>query len=176
MATLSSILAGEFHGQRSLAGSVHGVAKSQVRLSNYHSHMLMNISPQLMPYTYPLSPKGTVLRVKEHTNHNYTKTPGTFLDKSGNNTLAISVSRLSTGWLWSKWVIVAQLCPTLCVPMDYSLPGFSVHGILQARILEWFAIFFSRGSSRPRDQRSPVLQANSLPSEPPGKPTFKRHF
>ena len=37
--------------------TVHGVAKSQVRLSNYHSHMLMKISPQLMPYTYPLSPK-----------------------------------------------------------------------------------------------------------------------
>ena len=47
---------------------------------------------------------------------------------------------------------VAQLCPTLCDPMDCSLPGSSVHGILQARILEWFAISSSRGSSRPRDQ------------------------
>ena len=47
---------------------------------------------------------------------------------------------------------VAQSCPTLCDPMDCSLPGSSVHGILQARILEWVAIFFSRGSSRPRDQ------------------------
>ena len=46
---------------------------------------------------------------------------------------------------------VAQLCPTLCDPMDCSLPGFSVHGILQARLLEWVAISFSRGSSRPRD-------------------------
>ena len=45
-----------------------------------------------------------------------------------------------------------QLCLTLCVPMDYSLPGSSVHGILQARILEWVAISFSRGSSQPRDQ------------------------
>ena len=47
---------------------------------------------------------------------------------------------------------VAQSCPTLCNPMDCSLPGSSVHGILQARILEWVAISFSRGSSRPRDR------------------------
>ena len=47
---------------------------------------------------------------------------------------------------------VAQSCPTLCDPVDCSLPGFSVHGILQARILEWFTISFSRGSSRPRDR------------------------
>ena len=40
----------------------------------------------------------------------------------------------------------------LCDPMDCSPPGSSVHGILQARILEWVAISFSRGSSRPRDQ------------------------
>ena len=40
-----------------------------------------------------------------------------------------------------------QLCLTLCDPMDCSLPGFSVLGILQARILEWVAIPFSRGSS-----------------------------
>ena len=47
---------------------------------------------------------------------------------------------------------VAQSCPTLCDPMDSSPPGSSVHGILQARILEWVAISFSRGSSRPRDR------------------------
>ena len=38
---------------------------------------------------------------------------------------------------------VAQSCPTLCDPMDCSLPGFSVHGVFQARVLEWAAIFFS---------------------------------
>ena len=42
---------------------------------------------------------------------------------------------------------VAQSCPTLCNPMDCSLPGSSVHGIFQTRILEWVAISFSRGSS-----------------------------
>ena len=47
---------------------------------------------------------------------------------------------------------VAQSCPTLCDPTDCSLPGSSVHGIFQARVLEWAAISFSRASSRPRDQ------------------------
>ena len=46
---------------------------------------------------------------------------------------------------------VAQSCLTLCDPMDCSLPGSSVHGICQAIVLEWIAISFSRGSSRPRD-------------------------
>ena len=49
-------------------------------------------------------------------------------------------------------VFVAQLCPTLCDPMDCNPPGSSVHEIFQARILEWVAISFSRGSSQPRDQ------------------------
>ena len=47
---------------------------------------------------------------------------------------------------------VAQSCLTLCDPMDCSLPGSSVHGILQARMLEWIAISFSKGSSWPRDR------------------------
>ena len=46
---------------------------------------------------------------------------------------------------------VVQSCLTLCNPVDCSLPGSSVHGIFQARILEWVAISFSRGSSWPRD-------------------------
>ena len=70
---------------------------------------------------------------------------------------------------------VSQLRPTLCDPMDYSPPGSSVHGILLAKILEWVAISFSRGSSPPRDRTgSPALQADSLPSEPPGKPLARR--
>ena len=47
---------------------------------------------------------------------------------------------------------VAQLSPTLCDPVHCSLTSSSVHGILQARILEWVTISFSRGSSRPRDR------------------------
>ena len=55
--------------------------------------------------------------------------------------------------LWSESIqfsSVAQLCPTLCNPMDCGPPGSSIHGIFQARVLEWVAISFSRGSSQPR--------------------------
>ena len=68
---------------------------------------------------------------------------------------------------------MAKSCLTLCDPMDCSPPGFSVHGILQARTLEWVAIPFCRGSSRPsgRTQVSCIGKADSSPSEPPGKPS-----
>ena len=70
---------------------------------------------------------------------------------------------------------ITQSCPTLCDPMDCSLSGSSIHGIFQARVLEWIAISFSRGSSRPRNRtRSPALQADALPSEPPGKPHYAK--
>ena len=58
---------------------------------------------------------------------------------------------IQTG-LSNKVTEIAQSCPTLCDPMDCSLPGFSVHGIFQAIVLEWIVISFSRGSSRPRDR------------------------
>ena len=69
-------------------------------------------------------------------------------------------------------VWVAHSCLTLWDLMDCSPPGSSVHGILQARILELVAIPFSRGSSPPRYQTwiSPTLQADSLPPQPQGKP------
>ena len=50
------------------------------------------------------------------------------------------------------WSEVAQSCPTLCNPTDCSLPGSCVHGIFPARVLEWTAISFSRGSSWPKDR------------------------
>ena len=66
---------------------------------------------------------------------------------------------------------VPQSCPTLCDPMDCSLPGSSVHGLFQARVLEWVAISFSRGSFQSRDRtQSPALQADSLLSERLMKP------
>ena len=67
---------------------------------------------------------------------------------------------------WSEWVVVkvVQSCLTLGDPVDYT-----VHGILQARILEWVAFPFSRGSSQLRDRiSSPALQEDSLPAEPQG--------
>ena len=64
----------------------------------------------------------------------------------------------------------------LCDPVNLSLPGSSVHGILQARTLEWVAIPFSRGSSQPKDQTrvSYLLHwwAGSLPLAPPMKPRY----
>ena len=66
--------------------------------------------------------------------------------------------------------LVTQLCLTLCDPTDYIPLGSSVHGILQARILEWVAIPFSRKLSRSGiEPGSPALQVNCLLSEPPGK-------
>ena len=71
-------------------------------------------------------------------------------------------------------VLVAQSCPTLCDPTDCSLPASSIHGIFQARILEWVAIRFFRGSSQPRDrtQVSCITGRFFLLSKPPGK-TYK---
>ena len=67
---------------------------------------------------------------------------------------------------------------TLCNPMDCTLPGYSVHGISQTRILEWVAIAFFRGSSWPRDQIYVSCTGSGffIP-EPPGKPlTFWQLF
>ena len=58
---------------------------------------------------------------------------------------------ISPTWTAKVKRVVTQLCPALYNPMDCRLPGSSVHGILQTRILEWLAIAFSRGSSGPRD-------------------------
>ena len=67
-------------------------------------------------------------------------------------------------------VLVVQSCATVCDPMNCSLPGFSVHKILQARILEWVAFPTPDDLPDPgTEPGSPALQADSLPSEPPGK-------
>ena len=62
------------------------------------------------------------------------------------------------------WVKVTQLCPTLCDPMDYT-----VHGILQARILEWIAF-------PPNPRIKPTLQADSLLAKPQGKPNYMHTY
>ena len=61
--------------------------------------------------------------------------------------LCCPLETITTLLLGYKFKSLAQLCPTLCDPVDCSPPGSSVHGILQARILEWVAISFSKGSS-----------------------------
>ena len=81
-----------------------------------------------------------------------------------------------------EWVAIAhlfQLCPTLCDPMDCSPPHSSVHGTLQARIPKWVAIPSPGDLPHPGIKPgSPALQADSLLSEPPGKPnkTLKCKF
>ena len=96
----------------------------------------------------------------------------------GDSTSLVLWGRLSlpsgSAGTWGAYkvkMLVTQSCLTLCNLMNCSPPGSSVHGILQARILEWVAISFSRGSSQPRDQPlPPALQMDSLPPEPPGIP------
>ena len=87
-------------------------------------------------------------------------------------TMCETMCTLFNLYLCEVEVLVTQSCLTLGNPTDCSLPGSSVHGIRQARILEWVAISFSRGSSQPRD-RTCILhwQADSLLSEPPGGST-----
>ena len=78
-----------------------------------------------------------------------------------------------------KLASVAQSCPILYDPVDCSPPGSSVHGTLQARILEWAAIAFSRGSFQPRDGTCSFLhllhwQMDSFPTAQPGIPRLGR--
>ena len=71
----------------------------------------------------------------------------------------------------SVGVQLLNCCLTLCDPLDCSPPGSSVHGVLQARILGWFTIPFSRGSSQPRDLTHISCTAGRFfTTEPPGKP------
>ena len=80
----------------------------------------------------------------------------------GQNTESSAIKVRSFGYVWLKVkVLVTQLCPTLCDPVHCSPPGSSVHGILQARTLEWVAISFSQ-LIIPKDQTQFC--------EPPGKP------
>ena len=76
--------------------------------------------------------------------------------------LASPISLILNVYLLALKVKVAQSCPTLCDPIDYT-----VHGILQARILEWVAFPFSRGSSQPRDwNQVSHIAGRFLPTEP----------
>ena len=87
-----------------------------------------------------------------------------------------SVYAIDDSCLQFLTVIACMFCPVqlFCNPMDCSPPGSSLHGILQAKLLEWVAMPSSRGSSWPGDKSvSPGLQTYSLLSEPPGKPPYR---
>ena len=81
---------------------------------------------------------------------------------SRNSERMINILKIGIFQTLNVKVIVAQSCPTLCNSMDGSLPGSSVHGILQARILEWLAIPFSRRSSVGSQIVSSFLQPHGL--------------
>ena len=77
----------------------------------------------------------------------------------------------SIKYVWLCWYSVTKSCLTLCDSTDYSLPSSSDHGISQTRILEWFSISFSRGSSWPKDwTHISLLAGRVFTNEPPGKP------
>ena len=74
-------------------------------------------------------------------------------------------------FLCKRGCSVTKSCQDSCNPLDYSLPGSSVHGIFQARILEWVAISFPMGSSQPRDQTHvSSIAGRFFTTEPPGRP------
>ena len=99
----------------------------------------------------------------------HTETPELRLCQgSGCSGFAVEPGLLGLGW-WC--CLVAKLCLNLCDPMDCSPAGSSVHGILQARILEWVARPSSRGSSQPKDRFCLSCTAGRLfTTEPPGDP------
>ena len=115
--------------------AVHGVAKSRTPLSNWTTRSrASSFSPQIW--------SRQVLLVGQAAAYHHQDISESFLF----NRMPTS----SKGVV--KWSEVTQSCPTLCDPMDCSLPGSSIHGIFQVRVLKWVSISFSRGSSRPRDQ------------------------
>ena len=120
--------------------SVHGVAKSQTWLSNWTKQL---------NYDHGLSAINSWQIEGENVE---VVTDFLFLGSkiTANGDCSHKIRRHLL--LGRKGREVTESCPILCDPMDCNLPGSSVHGIFQARTLEWVAISFSRGSSRPRAQ------------------------
>ena len=126
-----SLLQGIFPTQGSNLGLLH--------CRQIHYHLSHQGSPRILEWlSYPFSRGSSPPR-------NWTWISciaGRFLTSWPTNTLLTAEEAVC---------MHAQSCPTLCDPMDCGPPGSSVHGISQARLLEWVAMSFSRGSSRPRD-------------------------
>ena len=157
---------GESHGPRSLVSCSQWGYKSQTQVSDPASSMHATFSPVPMEGGILPFPECHMVEIIQYVGFSHW-----FLSLSSMLLRSLHVFL----WLDRSFLVVksesAQSCPTLLDPMDCSPPGSSVHGILQARILEWVAISFSRGSSRPRiESVSPALQADSLLSIPQGRP------
>ena len=115
-------------------------------------------------YPYPLSQWG-----RQRSSFTFSTTTGEQLPARHSCYLQTSLRSAQV-----KWREVAQSRPTLYDPVDCSLPGSSIHGIFQARILQWVAISFFRGASRPRDRTRVSCMAGGLfTAEPPGRSTRK---
>ena len=118
--------------------AVHGVAKNQTRLSDWtelnRNNSMSKLVSRLRDGYHPKAPCPSSLKsqILPWSEYHLSISPPTLKKK--------------------MCELVIHSCQTLCDPMDYSLPGSSVHEILQARILEWTAIPFCRGSFLPRDQ------------------------
>ena len=101
---------------------------------------------------------------------------GYTLPSCGHSSLGVfQVTFLCVAWYTCMCAKLLQSCPNFCDPTDCSRPGSSVHGMLQARILEWVAMPSSRGSSRPGIKPvSPNVfcRTSSLPLASPGKPRW----
>ena len=126
-----------------------GVIKTQTEIWSFRDVQIKTITKCHFPFTQLTKMKRATIPIwREHT-----ATTTLEMNLALSRKLNIYIFWvLTNSTLEVKWSEVAQSCPTLCDPMDCSPPGSSVHGILQARVLEWVAISFSRGSSRPRDQ------------------------
>ena len=149
--------------------AVHGVAKSRTWLSNWtdlDSYSEVLLSPEisisltsLVPWLSPffwfcLLSESLLYNLKEINKH----TTGTFIHFISRRCVYMHAKSL-------------QSCPTLCKPMDCSLPSSSVHGIVQAGILEYIAMPSSRGSSPSRDwTRVSCAKGGFFITEPPWKP------
>ena len=110
--------------------AVHGVAKSWTRLNDWTELNLTVLRVYLWFFSFHLSNLGKY-QVQDY-----------------GSSFTVSLRFVNE----VKRSEVAQSCLTLCDPMDCSLQGSSVHGIFQARVLEWVVVSFARGSSRPRDR------------------------
>ena len=119
------------------------------------------ISPRLRHPTHPQSQQAFAFHLASHNLPAFTSLLATkMVTENKDKSQWASIS----SWNYSQVkALAAQSGPTPCDPMDCSPPGSSVHGIIQAIILEWVAIPFSRGSSWPRDQSWVSLHCRQIP-------------
>ena len=143
--------------------------KGEIPFPQWGALDYISVRQHLLVSTVMFLPWGPAEMSKTH--------PGTHYDSSSERLQGILcggfwllVSLNSSGIHCCFVVLVAKSCLTLCDCMDCSLPGFSVHGISQAGILEWVAILFSRASSQLRDWTFLHSQVDSLPLSHQGSP------